>query len=746
MQNSPSRHSSLRILIPILALAVIALIAVLLFASKRPGQEEPIPPQESASTSEEPRPRTTPEGSSPGERLRIVIREGGLYGIDGDELRSLGIDPERAGELRLTHRGQPIPFQWIGQGEDRRLVFYGRPSDSIYSPENVYWLERGEAESPSPLVAMGASPEGEARDTAWARQRFEEQKLYLSTLPEDQDHWLWQPLYGRRGVTITFSLDEPAPGEATVRVSLWSHTSTPEDPDHHVIVAINDVPAADVTWDGQGQQIISGTLPSGALRPGENRMTILAPGDTGAPIEVSYLDWVEVVYPRPLLASEGRLDFWAEPGAYQVRGLPDGDVALWDITDPDHPLPLSGFVTDREGDEWIVRFARPDAEGLRRYWIAAGEGLLSPWDVSARPLAHLPRPEDGADYIAIVHPDLEEAVQPLLDYRSEQGLRVFAVSPDALYDAYTFGIKDPAAIRSFLADALRSWPEPRPRFVLLVGDASYDPYGYLQGPERDLIPTALVQTYYVGQTASDNWLADVDEDGRPDIALGRLPAQTPQQVQAMVQKVLRFEQAGGEEWPRRALMVADDKEPYFFSFSDALIKEYLAAVFEVERVYLGQVDDPHARLLEAMNRGVGLINYIGHGSITVWAKEKVLSTDDVAKLRNKDRPPVLVNMTCLTGYFHHPQMVSLAETLLRSPDGGVATALVPTSESLSTDQEALAEAFYRAFVDPEVRTIGEAMVRAKREVPLERDGQRDVIATFNLLGDPALRLQHPIEP
>ncbi len=677
----------------------------------------------------------------PQEQIRITVRDEGLYRLSGETLRAVGIDLSRLdeGDLQLIHRGQAMPFVLIGRGQERSLAFYAQPSDSIYSPYRIYWLRRGPGQQLPTIQVTGADQDAAA--IALARSRFEEQRQYLSTLPADEDHWLWQPIYGGRSVTVMFDLAAAlAGGEATLQVSLWSHSSAPANPDHHVVIYVNGTLAADVTWDGQGRQVIRATLPAGTLQPGENRLTIAAPGDTGAPVEVSYLDWVEVTYPRYLKADSGRLDFWAEESAFQIADLPDGDVTLWDITDPGRPAPLSGFWVGRIGGRQAVRFRREGAEGARRYWIAAGEGFLVPEAIEVRPFARPPRPEGGADYIAIVHPELAEAVQPLLDYRASQGLRVFTVTPAELYDAYSFGLPDPVAIRDFLADALRTWPDPKPRFVLLVGDASYDAYGYVGGSERNLIPTALVQTYFVGQTASDNWLADADGDGRPDLALGRFPAQTPEQVRAMVDKTLRWERQSGSDWARQALMVADDKEPYFIEMSENLSGKYLGPVFQVRRVYLGQVDDPHARILEAINQGVGLVNYIGHGSVTVWAKEKVFSTEDVPTLRNSDRPLLLVNMTCLTGYFHHPQTVSLAEALLRASDRGAVAALVPTGESLPADQVALTEALYGQIANPQVRTIGEAMVQAKRLAPLERDGQRDVVATFNLLGDPALRL------
>ncbi|MCD6289942.1 MAG: hypothetical protein J7M34_05510 [Anaerolineae bacterium] len=738
MSDGRSHKSLIWLIVAFVALALVGGGGVLLLRSSHSPEITRTPAVTPPAQHPTPSSQETPKKTPLAERIRIVTRSAGLYRLTEDAARAAGLDlatVSNAG-LHLSNRGQAVPFILLGNGNQRSLVFYATPSDNIYSPYNVYWLQQG-GQSPTPMQQV-SSALGNPSNTARSRVRFQQQRQYLSTLPEGKDHWLWQPIYGRRGVTVTFTLTDVMPGESDIRISLWSTSSAPANPDHHVIVEVNGHRVCDATWDGQGRQVLTGTIPSGTMRSGENQLAILAPGDTEAPVEASYLDWFDVTYPRQLRAHGGWLDFLAGPGAYEITGLPRGEVTLWDITDLAHPAPLSGFDVSQESGGQTIRFSRADVTGERHYLVAAGDGLLSPSAVEAHTAVEAPRP-DGADYIAIVHSSLMKAIQPLLKRRSAQGLRVFTVTPEALYDAYSFGLQDPAAIRAFLADALRSWPEPRPRYVLLVGDASYDAYDYVKGPERNLIPTALVQTRYVGQTASDNWLADVDGDGRPDIALGRFPAQTPEDVQAMVRKTMWFEDHAGETWAHRALVVADNRDTAFIRMSDMLVNEYLAPIFEVERVYLGWAKDPHAQILQAINRGVGVVNYVGHGSITVWAKEKVLSTADISALHNK-QPPLLVTMTCLTGYFHHPKVVSLAETLLRAHDRGVVAALAPTSESLSLDQQALAKTFYHYLTDPAVQTVGEAMMLAKREVPLDQEGARDVVATFNLLGDPALRI------
>ena len=360
-----------------------------------------------------------------------------------------------------------------------------------------------------------------------------------------------------------------AAGEATLRVRLVANSSAPVDPDHHLIFSLNGVQIVDEKWDGLGPRVITATVPSGVVHSGENTVTINAPGDTGAPADSAMLDWVELIYPRQLVADDGELVFAGQAGGYDLA-VSDELAALWDISDPTAPVALSGY-DQRDGK---VHFA---SDGTPRRFVAAtAEGLHRPAaivPVTASSLRDLP---GGADLIIVTVPQFREALQPLVEARQKQGLRVAVVDVDQIYDTFSGGQPGPEAIRAFVQYARSHWTAPAPRYLLLAGDASYDPRGYLKGTEIDLVPAQSVYTGFSGWTASDVWYALPDGDASvPALAVGRLPAQTAEQLATMVAKTLEYESGDqAAAWRQDALIVADNDEPGFAdaakAFTDGL--------------------------------------------------------------------------------------------------------------------------------------------------------------------------------
>lgn len=684
----------------------------------------------------------------PVDAVKIVVGQPGLVRVDGDELRKAGfaIQANQGDPVELTLGGVGIPFVVTGDGDNRAIVFYGQPRDSRYSRDHVYWLRRAsgsELAASQPVTRTVAAAQGEPIPAFQATQHVEQSTLYLSQTPPDTDHWLWQSIFAPGAYTVTLDLPQRVGGDAALAVSLWGNTESLGEPDHHAILRVNGQDVADKTWDGKGWHVMTATVPSEILLETGNTLSLVAPGDTQANVDVIYLDSVDVTYAREFLADSGYLEFTAPAGEpVAVQDLGPGETMLWDVTDPMSPQQLLGARVESN----TLRFQDHDGLGNRRYVVASEEGLRAPSAIEPVDGVDLRQNAAGADYIAVVFPDFVDALQPLVDYRRAQGMRVTVASIDDVYDTFSHGMPDPGAIRDFMIYARDNWQEPAPRFLLLVGDASYDYLDFLPDSTPNFVPTYLLATHFVGETASDNWFVSLEAEGdQPDMAVGRIPAQTAEQVADVVAKTLAYEQGKIEgDWAEKALFVADDKESNFQTIADDLASTHIPPSYQIEKIYLGKADDPSEQLLRSLKAGVGLVTYVGHGSMNVWAQEKIFQTDDVAALDNQALP-FMMTMTCLVGYFHHPQATSMGEELLFNPNGGVVAALVPTSESLATDQSELASNIFTHLFGT-APTVGEAIMLGKRDLSQERDTMQDLIETFVLLGDPALRLRQPDSP
>jgi hypothetical protein len=142
------------------------------------------------------------------------------------------------------------------------------------------------------------------------------------------------------------------------------------------------------------------------------------------------------------------------------------------------------------------------------------------------------RPGHGADLVVISHRNFLGQLEPLQVQRQSQGLQVAMVDVEDVFDEFSRGHKTPYAIRDFLRYAVAEWT-PAPRFVLLVGDASLDPKNYLGLGDFDFLLTKLIDTALM-ETASDDWIADFDEDGLAELAVGRLPVRAAEEAERLV--------------------------------------------------------------------------------------------------------------------------------------------------------------------------------------------------------------------
>jgi hypothetical protein len=120
----------------------------------------------------------------------------------------------------------------------------------------------------------------------------------------------------------------------------------------------------------------------------------------------------------------------------------------------------------------------------------------------------------------------------------------------------------------------------------------------------------------------------------------------------------------------------------------------------------------------------------------------------VGDLTNSGKLPLFVSMSCDTGYFIYPEVwnyPSLAETLMRWPNGGAVAALMPTGMTDTDGQHILDTALFEALFTEDIRRLGPAVAAAKRNLLANTDSDEEAISeTFLLFGDPAMQLKVPL--
>jgi len=331
----------------------------------------------------------------------------------------------------------------------------------------------------------------------------------------------------------------------------------------------------------------------------------------------------------------------------------------------------------------------------------------------------------------ISHRDFVGSLDPLRKLRESQGLRVALIDIEDLYDEFSFGVKSPKAIKDFLTHAKAKWRKA-PRFVLLVGDASYDPRNYLGLGNFDLVPTELVDTAYF-ETASDDWFVDFNNDGLAEMAVGRLPVQTEEEAAIVVSKIIGYENSLQK---REALLVADIDDGFSFERASEEVGVLLPGTLLVRKIYRSQFSsDAQARqeLINGINQGPLLVNFIGHGSIGIW--NGVLSSEDVEYLTNIGLP-FFVGMSCLNGHFQDIYMDSLSEALMKAPGGGAVAVWMSSGLTMPDRQAVMNKELIKLLFGRESLTLGEATAKAKKVV-----SDQDIRRTWILFGDPTTRLK-----
>lgn len=389
-----------------------------------------------------------------------------------------------------------------------------------------------------------------------------------------------------------------------------------------------------------------------------------------------------------------------------------------------------------------------------------------------------------ADTVVVCPPVLRPAMKSWTDYRHSQGHRIVVLD----------GFEDADVIRRDIRQIAK---DGQLRFIVLVGDAD------LPTKAKTNARFYSVPTHYVPakvnrrygpdeEIATDNWYADLDDDDVPDVAIGRLSADSPGHVASMVSKILAYEGAtaaapAGDQWRRQINLVAglggfgSLVDTAIETAAKSLITDGIPAAYNTSFTHASW-QSPYCpppslfgeTALRRLDEGCLFWVYMGHGQPRELDRLKIptgehaiMQGNDLARLQPGRGAAIALFLACYTAAFD-ARGDCLAEELLRHEHGPVAV----IGGSRVTMPYAMCvlglELLKECFVSRQP-TLGELLLAAKRNSVLaprtdERSKQLDSLASllsaegsnladerlehvqiFNLLGDPLLAIKHPAE-
>jgi hypothetical protein len=651
--------------------------------------------------------------------LKIYVTQEGWYRVTRAAMIAAGFDPG-ANLKKLSLYAEGVEQPLVVNADS--VEFYGRRLDTISTGARTYWLRWYDgAANRLPLArAHGGTPLAGSISFTYEKR---ERSMFLAAVVNNGDaENYFGPLVWSEPTTQQINLgnaDTAAAGNATLEVTLQGGTDGP----HRTAIAINGQSLGVATLDNQEQKTFTYAVPHAWLTAGANGVTFTA---LGGDDDFSVVASTKLTYQHLLRADSGAFEASLPAGrTATIGGFTSNAIRAIDVTDS--PVELEISITSDPAGGFSASLT-PSGSGTRVVLVFDDSRILAPAELAAnRPSTWSDR-KGNADLLIISNSAFLQAASALVPVRQREGIAAAVVDVEDLYDEFNFGVRGPEAIRAFLQSTMQ-W-KTKPRWVLLVGDASIDPRNYMGIGAFDFVPTKLVPTVYL-KTACDDWLADVNGDGVPDFAIGRIPVRTAQDAALVFNKITSRGTPSGT-WANAVLSVADRPIGYDFAASADAATAFVPHSMALQKIEFAQSSD----VVSALNQGQLLVDYVGHGSAELWGFDGVFSSADAGALANGNRLPFVVAMNCLNGYFHDEFSYSLAEALLEAPNGGAVAVWASSTLTEPDGQETMNRELLSQLFGGGNLTIGEAINKAKRAVV-----DADTRNSWILFGDPSMRLQ-----
>jgi hypothetical protein len=715
--------------------------------------------------------------------FKIEVDEDGVYMIGHDEIVAAGLDPEQfdprtmkiyTAPFDLLPRDVPLPDSLDSlvevpvfvQGEEDGvfdqsdyLIFYAYAAGHFVPDTGIVWFENGYTEKNAYWFTFGGA-DGRRMEQVNAQWNGTTPQTTVNAIAHSEvdignpsrsgTNWYWvdiSPLTGATGTGQVTVHHPEAEGSAQARVAIFTLITG-------TFIYSFDINGVNFfydtlslpTQDRMPPLYLTGT---GTLTADSSVLgfDIIRPAGTQISLE-AYLNAVDIEYERRAVLNRPFYVLFSAAQDYSIQcSQADAQSFVFDITQLNAPK----IFTDMAFSGNTLQLSCT-ADSFQMLYFSK-LSLAIPAELQPASPGRLRTQNDGCEYIVITHKDFYHSILPLVEYRSsEYSTKLIAV--DDIYDDFSFGKFDPLAIKHFLHYTTENWM-PYPKYVLLVGDATYDLKNNLgKDNPPNFVPMYELGTYLSGDPVfSRNTLYEGEyvNFGQGEVmCLGRITVRTRQEVRDYIEKLVAYETGDiVGPWTKRVLLTADDEYAYSFEHPSLHTgacernNDYIPdSLYDIVKIYMisypplgaGTAEKGNAReaFIREFNKGAMFGLFYGHGNTHQLAHEVLFLSPYIGRINNGRRVPFFYFGSCNVGRFNDSDYECLGEEFVRIPDGAIGTIAATAGTSPSTN-EVIGQRLCQHIADPDTTlTMGECSVIARNNYWYEQ---------YLLIGDPATKFR-----
>jgi hypothetical protein len=501
-----------------------------------------------------------------------------------------------------------------------------------------------------------------------------------------------------------------------------------------------------------------------------------------------YIDWFEILFKRSLALTGDAMPFrniasvgTGNVSAFQLTNA-TSNTLVWDVTSIGAIQQMSSSFSGSQ-----LNFTVNTDQMKEFIAFNSNASFANPTYIDKVPNQNL-HATGQPNLVIVTYDDFKQASDDLAAYHiANDNVTASVILLSQIYNEFGSGKSDISAIRDFmemLYQRAGNDTTKLPRFLLLMGDGSFDPKndgdnGRTPGA-NNFIPTyqSSESNNQLSTYTSDDFygLLDQNEGGAIengnqllDLSVGRLPVESESEAEAMVTKIKAYKSsstgcmtcakaATNNSWRNIITMIADyqfDGGNTFEDASDGLCETTRAQypqynynkiytdAYKLEATSAGdRFPDVNTAILNSINTGTLLVNWVGHGGPTNWSNARTFNMADIVQLANQFYP-IFITATCDFSRFDQPSRTAGEWIVVNGTGGGIGS-ITTTRLVFEYDNATINSSVFQYLFAPykgRYPTIGEVTMLSKNAVI----SQTDPVNTrkFMMLGDPVVTLDYP---